>query len=162
MYSSLKMYNIQLKPIGQIKKIGNQFLIELYKDFLPGLKGLEEFSHAQIVWWGHLSDSRENRKQLGLGKLFKKGPEQNGVFSTRAPMRPNPVLISTVKIQSIDREKGILTPFIDADAGTPVLDIKPYQPMERVKNVTVPNWCSHWPEWQEETARFNWADEINF
>ena len=97
-----------------------------------------------------------------MGKLFKKAPEQNGVFSTRAPMRPNPVLISTVKIQEIDFDKGILTPFIDADPGTPILDIKPYQPMERVKNATAPDWCSHWPQWQEEAAQFNWADEINF
>jgi len=153
---------IEIKPIGQITKNGDQFLIEVDSDFLPGLKGLEGYSHAQVVWWGHLSDSFENRKELVLGKLFKKGPEQNGVFSTRAPMRPNPVLISTVKIQKINFEKGIFTPFIDAEPGTPVLDIKPYQPMERVINVTAPKWCSHWPEWQEEAAQYNWGDEINF
>ena len=96
---------IEIKPIGQITKNGDQFLIEVDSDFLPGLKGLEGYSHAQVVWWGHLSDSFENRKELVLGKLFKKGPEQNGVFSTRAPMRPNPVLISTVKIQKINFEK---------------------------------------------------------
>jgi tRNA-Thr(GGU) m(6)t(6)A37 methyltransferase TsaA len=156
------MNNIQIRPIGQIKKIGKQFLIEINKEYLHGLKGLEDFSHAQVIWWGHLSDSAENREKLVLGKLFKKGPEQNGVFSTRAPMRPNPVLISTVKIQKIDFEKGIFTPFIDAEPGTPVLDIKPYHPMERVKNATAPNWCSHWPKWQEEAAQFNWASEINF
>ncbi|MCF8358912.1 MAG: SAM-dependent methyltransferase [Prolixibacteraceae bacterium] len=156
------MKNIEIKPIGQIKKSGDQILIEIDKEYLPGLKGLEDFSHAQIVWWGHLSDSTENRKQLVLSKLFKKGPEQNGVFSTRAPMRPNPVLISTVKIQRIDSEKGIFIQFIDAEPGTPVLDIKPYQPMERVKTVTSPKWCRHWPKWQEEAAQFNWAEEINF
>lgn len=153
---------IEIKPIGQIKKLGSQFLIEIDKEFLPGLKGLENYSHVQVVWWGHLSASTEKRKRLVLGKQFKKGPKQNGVFSTRAPMRPNPVLISTVKVQKIDFDKGILTPFIDAEISTPVLDIKPYLPMERVKNVTVPNWCSHWPEWQEEAVQFNWAKEINY
>lgn len=37
-----------------------------------------------------------------------------------------------------------------------------YIPMERVKNVTAPAWCRHWPQWQEEAASFNWQDEINF
>lgn len=54
------------------------------------------------------------------------------------------------------------TPFIDADDGTPLLDIKPYFPMERIKDPRVPAWCQHWPAWQEEAVTFNWLDEINF
>ncbi|MCF8232187.1 MAG: SAM-dependent methyltransferase [Bacteroidales bacterium] len=154
---------IEIKSIGQIKKSGDQFLIEIDNKYLQGLKGLEGFSHAQIVWWGHLSDKPEQRNSLVARKLFKKGPDKMGTFATRAPARPNPILTSTIKIVEIDKEKGVIfTPFIDAEPGTPVLDIKPYFPMERVKNCKAPQWCEHWPKWAEEAAGFDWSKEINF
>jgi len=44
-----------------------------------------------------------------------------------------------------------------------VIDIKPYHPaVDRVKNVSTPSWCSHWPQWYEESGDFNWTDEFNF
>ena len=63
----------------------------------------------------------------------------------------------------MDFEKGIIyTPFIDAEDGTPVIDIKPYNKSERVRDCTVPDWCSHWPEWEEDALTYNWEDEFNF
>jgi tRNA-Thr(GGU) m(6)t(6)A37 methyltransferase TsaA len=127
------------------------------------LTHLAGFSHLQIVWWAHLADSTQDRDTLIVEKPFKKGPEQLGLFSTRAPARPNPIMISTVQVRDIDSEKGFIqVPVIDAVDGTPVLDIKPYFPMERVKDPQVPAWCRHWPRWQEETMTFDWRDEINF
>jgi tRNA (Thr-GGU) A37 N-methylase len=100
---------------------------------------------------------------LVTDNLFKKAPDKVGIFSTRAPARPNPILLSTIKVIEIDYQNGIIrTPFIDAENGTPVLDIKPYFPMERIKDCRVPEWFAHWPEWAEDAADFNWKDEINF
>jgi tRNA (adenine37-N6)-methyltransferase len=154
---------IQIKPIGRVSTANNQFSIQIEKEFLPALINMEGFSHLQIVWWGHLYDSPQSRAHLVSKKPYKKGPDQIGVFATRSPVRPNPILITTIYVQSIDYYKGIIyTPYIDAENGTPVLDIKPYHLSERVKECNVPEWCSHWPEWDEDAAAFNWQNEFNF
>lgn len=154
---------IQLKPIGKIVRENGMFVIELQKEFWPALTNIEGFSHLQILWWGNLYDSPESRKILVADKPYKKGPETLGIFATRSPVRPNPVLITTIQVASIDKANGrISTYYIDAEPGTPVLDIKPYHLSERVQACTVPNWCSHWPQWDEETAVFDWANEFNF
>lgn len=72
-------------------------------------------------------------------------------------------MVSAINVIRMDCEAGIIeTPFIDAADGTPLLDIKPYYPMQRVRDPRVPAWCRHWPLWQEEAATFDWQDEINF
>lgn len=152
-----------ITPVGFIKKDNNSFRVELLKEYLPALTCLDEFSHVQLVWWAHLSDGTENRKQLEIGKIFKKGPSKMGVFATRSPERPNPVMISTIRTEEADLENGVIrTPFIDAEDNTPVLDIKPLYPMERVKNCKAPRWSKGWPEWQEEFPGFDWSEVINF
>jgi tRNA-Thr(GGU) m(6)t(6)A37 methyltransferase TsaA len=152
-------FNIQ--PIGLVQSTNHAFVIQLKQEFAPALTNIVGFSHLQIVWWAHLTDSDQNRKQLILDKLFKNGPDKMGVFATRSPVRPNPILISTIKVQKIDVAEGtIYTPFIDAEDGTPVLDIKPYFAMERVQACEVPFWCQDWPQWFEDTIDFNWRDEI--
>jgi len=72
-----------------------------------------------------------------------------GVFSSRSPMRPNPLGLSTAKILGIQHSEGMIRiADIDAYEGTPVLDIKAYMPsIDRVKEVKVPDWMSDWPEW---------------
>jgi tRNA-Thr(GGU) m(6)t(6)A37 methyltransferase TsaA len=53
--------------------------------------------------------------------------QTHGVFATRAPSRPNPIGISTVKLVEID--KNVLRiQDVDILDGTPLLDIKPYVP----------------------------------
>jgi tRNA-Thr(GGU) m(6)t(6)A37 methyltransferase TsaA len=155
--------HFQISAIGSVRTIEKRFYIHLKQNFVPALTRLTGFSHLQIVWWAHLTDSPQNRDTLIAEKPFKKGPDQLGIFATRAPARPNPIMISTVQVNDIDYEKGIIqVRFVDADDGTPVLDIKPYFPMERIKDPQVPAWCRHWPKWQEETMTFDWQDEINF
>lgn len=153
----------QVIAIGEITTLNDRTVIKLENEYLPGLKHIEGFSNLQVVWWGHLTDDAQSRKTLIADRLFRKAPDQVGIFSTRAPARPNPILVSTIYVEEIDAEKGIIyTPFIDAEPGTPVLDIKPYFPMERLKNCKVPAWFEHWPWWAEDAARFNWLDEIYF
>ena len=153
---------MNIESIGTVNREEDGFSIHLEKKFVTGLKGLEGFSHLQIVWWAHFTDNEKARMSLVFEKLFKKGPAQTGVFATRAPARPNPIMVSTIKVNHIDFVKGIIfTPFIDAEPNTRVLDIKPYHPMERVKNCEVPEHRRHWPQWQEDAATFDWKSEIN-
>jgi tRNA-Thr(GGU) m(6)t(6)A37 methyltransferase TsaA len=150
----------KIKPIGYVKVSDTSFSIQVEREFWPALSNLEGFSHLTILWWGHLS-KRPQEDGLVIGKLFKNGPNSMGVFSTRSPHRPNPILVSTIEIQSIDFDQGIIeTLFIDAENDTPVLDIKPYFPMDRVKVCQTPEWCQHWPKWFEDFSTYNWMEEI--
>lgn len=154
---------LKIDLVGSVKTDNGNFRIEVAEQFIPALTELEGFSHLQIIWWGHLYDGVKERKNLVLDKPYKKGPDNIGVFATRSPVRPNPVLLTNIYVQSIDYEKGIIyTPYIDADNDTPVLDIKPYSKNERIKNCSVPDWCKHWPEWYEDAAAFDWDSEFNF
>lgn len=79
-------------------------------------------------------------------------------------MRPNPVALTTVQMIGADLSEGsIQVAYIDANDGTPVLDIKPYTPsLDRVEKPEIPDWCSHWPKSLEASARFDWQKEFNF
>lgn len=151
-----------LKEIGKVCSEKGRSFVQVDEDYRPGLMNLVGFSHVQVVWWGHLCDD-EGADILVIDKPYTKGPEKIGVFATRSENRPNPVLITTIFVQGIDLDKGrIYTPYIDSVEGTPVLDIKPYHMYERVKNCSVPEWCRHWPQWYEDSGRFNWGAEFNF
>jgi tRNA (Thr-GGU) A37 N-methylase len=66
-------------------------------------------------------------------------PEQ-GVFATCSPARPNPVLVSAVKL--VAREGLILrVQGFEAVDGSPVVDIKPYNPgYFRIESPIIPEW----------------------
>ena len=55
-----------------------------------------------------------------------------GVFATRSPFRPNPIGLSSVRLDSVElhTEKGPVLHVSGADMmdGTPIFDIKPYIP----------------------------------
>ncbi len=53
--------------------------------------------------------------------------KQYGIFSTRAPVRPNPIGISVVTLRSV-RGGRLYVQDLDVVEGTPLLDIKPYVP----------------------------------
>jgi tRNA (Thr-GGU) A37 N-methylase len=154
---------IEITSIGRVKVENHQYSIQLDKQYIPALKNIDGFSHLQVVWWGSMFGGAQYRNILTSNKPYKKGPDVLGIFATRSPVRPNPILISNVAVLSVDFENGIISvPYIDAENGTPVLDIKPYHLSERVKDCSVPEWCAHWPKWEEESAGFDWQNEFNF
>ena len=154
---------IQVNAIGSIHHEKGEFFIKLEEAYKDGLTNIDGFSHLQIVWWGNLFEAPEYRDQLTEEKPYKSGPEKVGVFATRSQFRPNPILITTIFVEKIDFDRGIIyTPYIDAENDTPLLDIKPYHLFERVDNCRVPQWCSHWPASYEKAASFAWENEFNF
>jgi tRNA (adenine37-N6)-methyltransferase len=155
---------MNIASIGEIIRQNNSFAVKLKSQFKDGLTGLDGYSHLNILWWADKVDEPEYRKITVSDKPYKKGPEKMGIFSTRSPLRPNPISLTLIFVVSIDYEKGIVyTPYIDADPGTPVLDIKPYIPCaDIVKKYSVPKWCSHWPVNVDESLEFNWEEEFNF
>ena len=154
----------ELKGIGKVVQSGEGFRIIIEPEYRDAMTGLEGFSWLNIIWWANQLDSEEMRSILVSEKPYTKGPEKIGIFATRSPLRPNPIAVTPVYISRIDFDGGILyTPYIDAEDGTPVLDIKPYHGCtDRVESWQVPSWCAHWPETVEASAEFPWEEEFNF
>jgi tRNA-Thr(GGU) m(6)t(6)A37 methyltransferase TsaA len=151
-----------VSPIGQVAASPEGFELQVAPEYRAALDGLDGFSHIQVLWWSHYLDAPEYRKVTIAEQPYKNAPSTLGIFATRSPLRPNPINLSTATILRVESEKGlVIVPWIDAEDGTPVLDIKPYHPSsDRVKEVQVPEWCRHWPEWYEESGEFDWEAEF--
>ena len=92
---------------------------ELKDEYANGLKDLDGFSHAIIIYYFHKSHLEEIEGRPCL--------EQNkhGIFAIRSPHRPNHIGFSIIKIKNIKANKVYFTE-VDVLDGTPLLDIKPY------------------------------------
>jgi tRNA (adenine37-N6)-methyltransferase len=103
------------------------------------LQGLEGFSHLWVLFWFH----KNNQNTRFHAKVFppRMEGEKVGVFSTRSPHRPNPIGLSLVKIEKIEKS-GVWVSGIDLIEGTPILDIKPYLPYAEAKPEAQGGWTS--------------------
>jgi tRNA-Thr(GGU) m(6)t(6)A37 methyltransferase TsaA len=128
------MNQITLRPIGVIHStykdvkdipIQGKFKddveawIELKNEYVKGLKDLDKFSHAILLYYLHKSD-KENIE----GKPYLED-DIHGIFAIRSPHRPNHIGFSVVKIKKIVDNKLYFTQ-VDMIDGTPLLDIKPF------------------------------------
>lgn len=94
------------------------------------LRGLEGFSHVWLIW-GFFHEARE-----GWSPMVKPprlgGNKRMGVFATRSPFRPNPIGLSSVRLDgfelSTDQGPVLYVSGADLMDGTPIYDIKPYLP----------------------------------
>ena len=131
-----------VNPIGFVKKIESSNYLEILPQFWDATTHLDLFSHAIVLWWIDGRDNPENRSAVLANPPRNKGPDPSGVFACRSPTRPNPIGHTIVEILSLDQEnKRIIIDHMDANDGSPILDIKPYLPSsDRVKNTRVAPW----------------------
>jgi tRNA (adenine37-N6)-methyltransferase len=148
-----------LQPIGTVGTDQEGFIVRIDEPFRDALTGLDGFSHISVLWWFHLLDAPEYRQVVLVEQPYRDAPDQIGVFATRSPVRPNPLALTPVPLLSVDVDAGIVRiGFIDAEVGSPVLDIKPYHPsVDRVRDCAVPDWCAGWPSWYEDSMTFDWS-----
>lgn len=158
------MENFNVRPIGKIKVNEDGIFIKIDQSYIPALQALDGFSHLNVIWWFSECDTEEARNILETPQPYKNAPEVMGIFATRSPVRPNPLALTAVQIIHIDYENGMIQiAYIDANANSPVLDIKPYTPsLDRAKKPSVPNWCGHWPKSIEDSGDFDWENEFIF
>ncbi|MDR1701611.1 MAG: SAM-dependent methyltransferase [Sporomusaceae bacterium] len=158
------MEKFSLQAIGRVKVEGENVCIALAKRYAPALKGLAGFSHINVVWWFSECDNEEDRNSLAENSPYKGAPAVMGTFATRSPKRANPLALSCAEVIYIDYENAVIgLSYLDANDGTPVLDIKPYTPsLDRVENPSVPKWCGHWPQSLEQSADFDWESQFDF
>jgi tRNA-Thr(GGU) m(6)t(6)A37 methyltransferase TsaA len=108
-------------PIQPVFANGAEGIVEVLPQFAAGLKDLEGFERIWLIYWF----DRVTEMKL-IVKPFRDNSER-GLFSTRAPCRPNPIGMSPVRLLRIVNNKLYLAD-IDVLDGTPLLDIKPYIP----------------------------------
>lgn len=130
------MDEIKYKPIGIIRSPfkepkgtpiqptaakGINGTVDVFAEYTEGLDDLEGFSHIILVYHFHLSKKTSLKVEPFMDN------QTRGVFSTRAPSRPNPIGISVVHLVRVE---GNVLHIRDVDIldGTPLLDIKPYVP----------------------------------
>lgn len=140
------MTDVKMNPIGSVKnsvkepRFGNWagVISDIVLDgkYTEALDGLEDYSHATIVYWMHEVKTCH----------IKHRPQGNpdvpvvGVFACRCPARPNPIGITTVEIIGVE-DNVLKVKGLDVINGTPILDIKPYTlHYDCVKNAKYPAW----------------------
>ena len=108
-------------PIQPKAAKGIDGTVEVFAEFADGLADLDGFSHVILIFHFHLAQNYKLRVTPYMDD------QKRGVFATRAPSRPNPIGVSVVQLNRI--EKNIIyVQDIDLIDGTPLLDIKPYVP----------------------------------
>jgi len=144
------MEEIRYKPIGLIRSPfkdsggmpiqppgaeGVAGTVEIFAEYAEGLKDLDGFSHIILLYHFHRS--------AGFSLVVKPflDDASHGVFSTRAPKRPNSIGISVVRLAKME---GLNLRVEDVDVldGTPLLDVKPYVPEFDVRKVQGVGWLS--------------------
>jgi len=145
------MKEIKLIPIGFVSspmteqtdenwgQITSRILLQ--PEYIGGLSGLEDFSHAIIITYlhqaGYEKEKHLQRRPRGLESMPKVG-----IFSQRSKDRPNPIGVTAVKILNVG-ESHIEVQGLDAINNTPVLDIKPYYPhYDRIDLPKIPEWVN--------------------
>jgi tRNA-Thr(GGU) m(6)t(6)A37 methyltransferase TsaA len=110
--------NMPIQPSGAKDTKGT---IEVFDEFQAGLQDLDGFSHIILLYCFHRS------RGFKLKVVPFMDSELRGLFATRAPNRPNPIGLSVVRLDRID--KGLLhIRGVDILHNTPLLDIKPFVP----------------------------------
>jgi tRNA-Thr(GGU) m(6)t(6)A37 methyltransferase TsaA len=125
---------IKLLPIAYVKNMredmsddfwGNVLSEITIVDELPEecLEGIEAFSHLEILYHFNKADESKTLKGAAHPRENKAWPNM-GIFAQRKKDRPNHIGSTIVKLLS-RKGRTIIVSHLDADDGTPVLDIKP-------------------------------------
>ena len=94
--------------------------IEIFSEYIEGLKDLEGFSHIYCISYFDMVNLPVTLQSTPF--LYDKNV---GVFSMRTPFRPNPIGLSIFEIIELKNNK-IDVNNVDLLDQTPILDLKPY------------------------------------
>jgi tRNA-Thr(GGU) m(6)t(6)A37 methyltransferase TsaA len=121
-----------IQPSGA-KGIGGT--VEVKKKYAAGLKDLDGFKYIMLIYHFHRSKGYSLEVKPFLDDSLR------GVFSTRAPKRPNAIGMSIVRLVRVENNT-LHVEDVDILDGTPLLDIKPYVPDFDVRKTKSIGWLS--------------------
>lgn len=113
------------RQAGLAPELRGEILIEPEFNVPEAFRGLEGFSHIWLIWGFSMNEDRHFRPTVRPPRLG--GNERVGVFASRSPFRPNPIGLSSVKLEAI-HNGTLYVSGADLADGTPIFDIKPYIP----------------------------------
>ena len=92
------------------------------------IRGIEDFSHLWLIW--QFSEAVRETWSPTVRPPRLGGNKRVGVFATRAPYRPNPIGLSSVRLLRVEHTESegdvLIVSGADLLDGTPIYDIKPY------------------------------------
>lgn len=148
--------DIRLTPIGVVRtqaaesevraeKDDIEGTLEILPELAPALQGIDGYSHLFVICHLHrLRPDQIGPLQVRPRRLVRRGFELEdlpllGVLALDSPTRPNPLGLTLVRL--LGREGTRLSVSgLDQFDGTPILDIKGYQPDYRTARFSVPDW----------------------
>jgi len=108
--------------------------LELLPEHAARLPGLDAYSHIIVVCYLDIAEGAPEKPEtltLASGRTY-------GIFATRSQLRPNHLGVSVVPLLS-QMGYTVTVRGLDAIAGTPVFDIKPYLPeYDAIPGATIP------------------------
>jgi len=113
--------DVKNMPIQPIAAEGIRGYIEVLPEYVDGLKDMEGFSHITLLYRFHKISSYE------LQVVPFMDTEKRGIFSCKAPKRPNAIGLSTVRLLGVEGNIVHIEQ-VDMLDGTPLIDIKPFYP----------------------------------
>ncbi len=146
---------MEVNPIGKVRtkasedevraRIEHESDVLVYEKYADALDGLEGFSHIFVIGYFHgLRKEQIGPLRVKPRGLLKRGLSLDqlptkGVFALDSPTRPNPLSLSLVRLLRVEG-RTLRVSGLDLFDGTPVLDIKPYQPQYRPDGYGLPDW----------------------
>lgn len=135
---------MEIRPIAHIRSdFGGKFGIPRQSGVVPelvsyvvfepefrsddALRGIDGFDYLWLIW--EFSANRHESWSPTVRPPRLGGNVRQGVFATRSPYRPNPLGLSSVRLDAVLRtDEGSVLRVLGADLldGTPIYDIKPY------------------------------------
>lgn len=116
------------KQSGLVEELRGSIIFEPKYRNTDYIRGLEDFDFLWLIWEFSANPHRAVSPVVRPPVLG--GNERVGVFATRSPFRPNPLGLSSVKIDHVEMNDslGPVIHVLGADLmdGTPIFDIKPY------------------------------------
>lgn len=113
---------------SRIKELKADIIFEPEYRNHEAFRGLEEYTHIWLVWEFSEAVRKDWSPTVRPPRLG--GNIRKGVFATRSPFRPNPIGLSSVRLESVEftENNGPVLHVSGADLmdGTPIYDIKPY------------------------------------
>ncbi len=116
---------------GKVPQLRGRIVFEPAYRHPDAVRELTEYDWLWLIW---------GFSEVPVGRVFTPtvrpprlgGNKRVGVFATRSPFRPNPIGLSSVRIESVAPEgpegPEIIVSGVDMLNGTPIYDIKPYLP----------------------------------
>ncbi len=114
---------------GFVKELKGRIVFEPEYRSMDAVRGLDGYDYIWLLWEFQGVEKEHWSATVKPPRLG--GNTSMGVFATRSPFRPNPIGLSSVRLEHIEStDKGPVLHVSGADLrdGTPIYDIKPYLP----------------------------------